>query len=199
MKATVCLILRKILFSLCLALLVISSLSCTKRPSGKHFQRLASQYFEYLSNEDFDSAAVLFHYPSDYTQEKLTNDKNSLSKMLNLLNNEFGKVLNTKRIDSLDNYSFVVVSRGDIPYWNKHPQSFAVFYDVEFGHEGHGHMIFYFCNINRKWEIRKVAYCLPKSRADTLSRIREIGGKMLELLVPYQDQEVKTGRKEKSV
>ena len=173
--------LKKIILNFVVILLAIFFQSCSKQPSEAELQQLALQYFEYLSDEDFESAAVLFHYPSKYTQEELAKDKISISQVLNLFNNEFGEILDKKCVDSVDNYLFVVVFGGDIPYWEKHSQSFAVFYDVEFAREGNGHIILHFCNINSKWEIQKVLYCLPKSRPDSLSRINEIGGKIMKL------------------
>jgi hypothetical protein len=163
---------------------VFGTLSCSKQPSDVVLEQVARSYFNHIANGDFEAAATLFHCPENYTQQELLNDKNSIAKALGVVNKEFGNILNMKKINSLENYLYIIISGGNTPYWDKHSYSIPFIYEVAFNNEGQGNVILFLCRINKKWEIQKVEYCLPTIRPDSKIRINEIIQKMIQTVSP---------------
>lgn len=165
---------------------IVGTFSCSKQPSDVVLEQVARSYFNHIDNSDFEAAATLFHYPENYTQQELLDDKNSIAKALGVVNKEFGNILNKKKIDSLDNYLYIIISGGNTPYWDKHSYSIPLIYEVIFDNEGQGNVILFLCKINKKWEIQKLEYCLPTIRPDSKMRINEIIQKMIQTVSPAQ-------------
>lgn len=165
-------------------LVIIASSSCSKQPSEKVTREIVSAYLGYLENNDFESATALFHFPANYTAEELSNDRNAISKALAIVSNEFGGIGRVNKIDSADNYIFLVLSGGNLAYWDQHSYSIPVIHEVTFSNEGAGYLIFFICKVEKRWEIQKIEYCLPVSRPDSKERINQITRKIFEPLLP---------------
>jgi hypothetical protein len=149
-------------------------------------KKFSDIYFKLVNESKFVDAAKLFHYPPNYSKVELENDISAVSNGLNVLYEEFGhfKAYDTTIVHIQTVH--VNIGGGDIPYWSKHPYSYKVYYPVIFEKEGFGFIIFRFCNINDKLEIRDVFYALPKSKENSGSRIQEIMMRMMSIIQESQ-------------
>ena len=86
----------------------------------------ADKFAKAFATGEFAQTAGLFHFPSNYSQTELTQDKNALQAALEFLSTTLGRP-NTVRKKSEDSYVAidftyqVVVSGGDLPYWETRP------------------------------------------------------------------------------
>jgi len=143
------------------------------------FVNTKNEYFKLISENNFEKASTLFHYPPSYTKTDLENDQSAVSKILKLFSSEFG---NFQPYDTLNNNSetrYASIDGVDIPYWSKYPKTINITYPVKFNKEGFGYITFRYCFINNGWELRDTSYALPISRKDAASRIQEISMKMM--------------------
>lgn len=150
----------------------------------ENIQGKANDFINNYNNQDFRGVTKLFHFPRDYTANELKEDKDAISKVLKLYYEEFGKITNIKKNENPSNYYNVSIGSGNIPYWQKYPETVNLSYKVKFSREGLGYIDVVFCHISEKWEIRKVSYGLPADRPKSQERIVSISQKIMKLLRP---------------
>lgn len=154
-----------------------------QRVDSQPFTSLSSLYFQLITQNQFQRAAALFHYPKQYSQMERQKDLNAVSVGLALFSREFGKILSWLPENATETIYHVSVGGSDLKYWQRHPKSYVVGYSVEFEKEGKGYIGVRFCNIvNDKWEIRDVIYALPKSQPTARARITKIMSKMMQMM-----------------
>ncbi len=145
---------------------------------------LSSEFIKHMSSSEYSDAAVLFHYPQEYTAEKRSEQILGVSKLLKIFTDEFGIPSNCKINESPDPYYNVTVTGVDMPYWQKNPSQLQIPLEVVFSKENDGQIVILFYNILNKWEIKAVAYGLPAQRPGAKERVVEIMTKMLITLQP---------------
>jgi hypothetical protein len=148
---------------------------------GENVRENATIFINYYNSKDFLGATSLFHFPADYTANELKEDKDAVSKTLNMYYEEFGRIASIERKDNVSLYYFVSIGGGNLPYWQKYPNTYNLFYKVNFSREGQGYVVLVFCNISDKWEIRQVNYGLPADRPESQERISGIFMKWVKL------------------
>lgn len=148
----------------------------------------AQGFVKFIKSGALDSASTLFHYPSTYSPDDLSNDMRSVTGHLKLLSDEFGKIIKADRSDNPTLFRYVSVGGGDISYWQKYNLTFPVTYKVQFEKEGQGYLTFNFCSIDGKWRLRDVQFGLPESRPDSQKRIAEITLKLLMQMKKIEDK-----------
>ncbi|MCL5773104.1 MAG: hypothetical protein M1536_01800 [Firmicutes bacterium] len=153
----------------------------SQESSEDAIKQIASEYFRLIQNDNFDDAAKLFHYPPEYTKQELANDLRAVSSVLKLFKQEFGQIQAAKISSNPDLYYSIGEEGGNVPYWQKHPTSYELTFEVNFEKEGPGYIVIDFCNINNKLEIRIVNYGLPASRPDSKNRIMDVEQKIMKM------------------
>ncbi len=151
-------------------------------------QALSSKFFDHIAKSEFDSASKLFHYPPSYTPAERSHDIDAVAHMLKIFTNEFGTPASQRLSESAAMFYHVTAQSAHAEYWQKHPYSIQVDYEVDFSREGKGYIFVQFCNISGKWEIRSIAYGLPAERIDAKERVQQIINKVLREMQPFMQE-----------
>ena len=176
------------LSGLVLILLLANGVAHPQQTSQDILINKASQYFKYVKNRDFYNAATLFHFPKHYSQKERKDDVHAVSKTLELFADKFGNILVANLNQTPNPFYHVMTGGGDLRYWQKHPSSIKVIYEVTFEKESKGYVGLSFCNIDGNWEIRQVAYGIPAARSDARARITIIQKEMTQLIQSLSKQ-----------
>ena len=99
--------------------LTITSVSSISAQNKKAYQELSQKYLSYMSQNLFDEAAKLFHFPSSYTQEKKESEFTSVRNFLDQYKNKLGDIIQI--LDYVPEADFIGkgVSGAEIEYWSK--------------------------------------------------------------------------------
>lgn len=62
----------------------------SSQESDAEYDRLADEFFKLVKNKEFKEITELFHYPADYTAQKLEEDKRGLRITLEFVQQKFG-------------------------------------------------------------------------------------------------------------
>jgi hypothetical protein len=143
---------------------------------------LISKFNRFLDQSEYVAAAKLFHYPPDYNLNELNKDINMVSASLELITNELGTINEYIRSDDVELYYDIAVGGGDLKYWEKHPHSVKISFEVEFEKEGTGYCFFNFFKSKDTWKIKKVTFALPASQKKSKDKIYSIILKLMKLL-----------------
>lgn len=149
---------------------------------------LASKFFARMAKSEFDSASKFFHYPQNYSPAERSHDIDAVGHMLKIFTNEFGIPTSQRLSGSPGLFYHVTAQSGHVEYWQKHPYSIQVPYEVDFTREGKGYIVMQFCNISDKWEIRSVAYGLPAERPDAKDRVQQIINRVMQQMQPFMEK-----------
>lgn len=169
---------RHIYLLACFILFVVAP----ARTQEENLQEKATLFINYYNNKDFVGATKLFHFPQGYTTKELKEDKVAISKALKLYFEEFGEITKSEKTVNPSQYYFHMIGGGNLPYWQRYPDAYNLFYKVEFSREGKGYVVLVFCHILDKWEIRQVNYGLPADRPKSQERIISINQKFMKLV-----------------
>lgn len=132
--------------------------------SSEEMNKLAEEYFSLLKQEKYKEITDLFHYPTEDTPKETIKDREMLIEFHRLMKREFGTVKkHTLFTMGTYFYNTVGIYTGKASYWQRNPLFKQLIYNVDFNKEGSGRIIFHFCNINNKLEMRMVQYGLPQS------------------------------------
>lgn len=168
---------------ICQMLCIIFFLASSNALSQEgYLNEIATFFVSHYNKKDFLSLTDLFHFPKEYTEKQLKEDKNAINKTLKMYFDEFGKITGIEKISNPPLFYFVTIGGGNIPYWQRYPEVYNIIYKVKFSSEGQGYLVFGFCNILRKWEIRQVSYGLPADSPQSQTRIVNIHQKMNKLM-----------------
>jgi len=111
-----------------------------QRVDSQPFTSLSFLYFQLITQNQFQRAAALFHYPEQYSQIERQKDLNAVSVGLALFSEEFGKILSWVPEIATETTYHVSVGGSDLKYWQRHPKLYVVSYSVEFEKEGNGYI-----------------------------------------------------------
>jgi len=170
---------RKTFLLACLMILAVAPIALAQE---RNIQEKAAHFISLYNKKAFLGATTLFNFPADYSNKELREDKNAISKTLNMFYEEFGKIASIEKIDNLSLYYFVTIGGGNFPYWQKYPDVYNSFYKVKFSREGKGYVVLVFCHISDRWEIRQVNYGLPADQPKSQERILDINKKFMKLM-----------------
>lgn len=141
-----------------LSLFVFPSPASSSQENTAELDRLANAFFELAGNKKFKEATELFHYPAEYTPQKLEEDKIGLRTTLEYVQGKFGAVSSHQPFEQeVETFNFSLNS-GNPSYWDKHSGYVSKRYKVVFDASGDGFVSFVFCRIQDKWEIRTIKY-----------------------------------------
>ncbi len=151
---------------LLLAIFIFSFGLAKAAPSEKELLSKVSEYFEYISNRDFENASKLFYYPDHYSHKFLLKDMDGVAGMLAILDDEFG---NLERYVLYENSDYSVwqigVFGGDVSDFTKDmPKTIKLIYEAQFEHENNVYIFFYFLDNNELLKIRAMSYALHSNQ-----------------------------------
>jgi hypothetical protein len=164
-------------------LCIISLLSTSNAIAQEEYlNKKATLFVNYYNKKDFSSMTDLFHFPQEYTEKELREDRNAINKTLKIYFDEFEKIKGIEKVNNPPLYYSVLIGGGNIPYWQRYPEVYNSTYKVMFSREGQGYLAFGFCNILKKWEIRQVSYGLPAESPQSRARIGDILQKCMRII-----------------
>lgn len=134
-----------------------------------------------LRARDFAGAALLYHFPADYTEDQLEADLAGVAASLELFAGEFGSFDRIEPLAAPVLYVDVFVTGGNHAYWEAHPDSYRVVMLTDFSRYGPGFLVFHLVDIIGVLELKAIAYGLPDSPA-SVEKVRRAGEKMTPLL-----------------
>ncbi len=136
--------------------------------------RLILDFFLYISQENYTSAAELFHYPPEYSPKQRQHDLEGVALLLNAFTGSFGQIkrrsINTKEAEIFG----LQVGGGNLQYWQKHRETLSLVYQVDFSNYGNGFITFTICNLHQKYEIREVNYGLSASQDSSTLLFKDV-------------------------
>ena len=140
-----------------------------------------------IQMEDFEGAAMMYHYPTNYTSEELDTDIKAVAESLRIFNEEFGKFGSIKSLEEPKLYVNIHASGGTHVYWDKQRQAMKIELETEFENYGPGFLIFQVVDIVGTLEIKAIAYGLPVS-GESVARIKKVGDRMMPLMQQVPDE-----------
>lgn len=127
-------------------------------------QEIARKYLSYMSQNSFDKAAKLFHFPASYTQEKNESEFSSVKNSLERFKRTLGDIVQIVNYVPEGEFIGTGVSGAEIDYWSKNQkQSQQILIPCKFQKLEFGVIRILFCNIKNKFEIQSVDYSFIKS------------------------------------
>jgi hypothetical protein len=140
-----------------------------------------------IQTEDFEGAAMMYHYPPNYTEEELDTDIKAVTESLRIFSEEFGKFGPIKSLEEPKLYVNIHASGGTHVYWDKQRQAMKIELETEFENYGPGFLIFQVVDIVGTLEIKAIAYGLPVS-GESVARIKKVGDRMMPLMQNSPDE-----------
>ncbi len=151
-----------------------------KEVNFSQLQAMLVTCMKLIQSADFEGAAMMYHYPPDYSGEELDKDIAAVAESLRIFNEEFGKFGPIKSLEEPTLYVNIHASGGTHTYWDKQEQAFKIELTTEFENYGPGFLIFQVVDIIGTLEIKAIAYGLPVS-GESVARIRKVGDRMIPL------------------
>lgn len=173
-------------FSVVICLAVLSSRAPASDDPTPLLHGLVQQYFAYVRQSDFDSAASLFHYDRERTPKERSGGAQAVARMLQILTQEFGELSDQQIVNNPYITYEVTVGGAGSGYWEQHPVFLQRRYQVTFTREGSGYVKIMVCHISGVWEIRSVSYGLPAQRSDAEERIADILITIMKEMEPFR-------------
>lgn len=145
-----------------------------------------------IQAEDFEGAAMMYHYPPNYTREELDQDIKAVTESLRIFNDEFGKFGPVKSLDEEKLYVNIHATGGTHAYWDRQRQAMKIELETDFENFGPGFLVLQVVDIIGTLEIKAIAYGLPVS-GDSVERIKQVGDRMVHLMQSPPDERVLPG------
>jgi len=150
--------LKFLIIAVALSLFASPSYAAYSQDSNAEFDSLANEFFKLIKNNEFKKITELFHYPADYTEQKLEEDRRGLRVTLEFVQKEFGVPSNHHLYEKeVETYNFSLNS-GNPSYWEKYSGYVSKRYKVAFDTSGEGFITIVFCRIQDKLEIKTIKY-----------------------------------------
>ena len=126
-------------------------------------QKLAGEFLKLTQNDQFEQAALLFHYPDTYSKKKRESEFRSVRDGLKKHKDKFGNIIQiVKYIPDADFLGFGV-SGAEIDYWKQQVgESPSIILPCKFEKLNFGIIRIIFCKIGDKYEIQSVDYSFIK-------------------------------------
>lgn len=179
--------LKFLIISVVLILFASPSHAASSQDSNAEFDSLANEFFKLINNNEFKKITELFHYPAEYTEQKLEEDRRGLRVTLEFVQKEFGVPSSPQLYEKeVETYNFSLNS-GQPSYWEKYSGYVSKRYKVVFDGSGEGFISFVFCRIQNKWEIRTIKYekeASEEARKFIVDIIDKFRGEIVPLLQP---------------
>ncbi len=176
---------RTVLFAKTLVLfLVFSSYSATggyaKEINLNQLEAVVETCLKLIQNGDYRGAALMYHYPPDYSQEELNNDLDGVEGSLKIFAEEFGAFREVTPLDKQTLYVNIYASGGSHQYWEEYPNVLKIEMQTEFANFGPGFLIVQLVDIADMLEVKAIAYGLPVS-GESVARIKQVGDRIVLL------------------
>jgi hypothetical protein len=142
---------------------------------------LSARYFELVQAAGFIDASLLLHYPREYTEKELIDDRTLTRKSMQIFADELGSIGSIQDSPLPQNIFRLTICGGTSTYWSDHPYAKRTSYSVQFEKAGDGFIDFSFCNIYGEWEIREVGYSLKDNQPGAKSILTTILQRILEI------------------
>jgi hypothetical protein len=174
-------------FLLTRILLVILSV-CLFNPSAQaqelnqnQLNALVQTCLRLIQAEDFRGAALMYHYPAEYTDAELDADLTGVENSLKLFAEEFGPFGEVSKLKRPEIYVDIYATGGTHDYWDQQGDSYKVEMQTSFGQVGDGYLIFHIVDILGTLEVKAIAYGLPVSEK-SVRHIRKVGDRMMLIM-----------------
>ena len=127
-------------------------------------QKLAGEFLRLTQNNQFEQAALLFHYPGTYSAEKKESEFRSVRDGLKKHKDKFGNI--TEIVNNIPDEQFLGsgVSGAEFDYWKQQTgDSPSIMIPCRFEKLNFGIIRLIFCKIRDKYEIQSVDYSFIKN------------------------------------
>jgi predicted Zn-dependent protease len=142
----------------------------------------AQRLMQWLAQGKFRESAEEFHYPPEYSQAELDNDKNLVAHSLTRLAEEIGGIENLRRQPPPSSQMLTFGFGGGSPaYWDAHPElvrAMAVDYEATAGRDGAVYFHVSYVQSDSQWQVRAIEFRLPAAQPDAAKRIVEIASRI---------------------
>ncbi len=165
---------KKIIIILSLVLLGFTQNLPAEITKSGEINHLISDFFLFISQTNYTSAAELFHYPPEYSPEQRQRDLKGVALLLEAFTGSFGQISRTSISTKEAEIFYLQVGGGDLQYWQKNRETLSHVFQVDFSNYGNGFITFTICNLNQKYEIREVKYGLSASPNSSALLFKEV-------------------------
>jgi hypothetical protein len=140
---------------------------------------------ELIVEENFRNLSKLYLLPTTYSLNEIIEERKGLEESLDLLSDEFGHIddlqVNREEVRWLN----LEIFGGDVSFIKSNSNFLQYVFQAKFSKLGDGFIIIRTYPNNGKEMIRSVGYALPNT-PDSAIIIKEISGKLIELMFPEQ-------------
>lgn len=158
---------------------------CAGEINLNQLHALADTSVKLLQNGDFHGAAMMYHYPAEYSPSALDADMSGVTGSLQIFAEDFGRILQVQPLTEPVLYVNIFATGGTHDYWDKHPTAYKIEYQAEFENYGQGYLVVHAVDIIGLLEIKTIAFGLPVT-GESVARIKKAGDRMLLLNRPEQ-------------
>ena len=129
-------------------------------------QKLAGEFLRLTQNNQFERAALLFHYPDTYSTEKKESEFQSVRDGLKKHKDKFGNIIEILNHIPDEEFLGSGVSGAEFDYWKQQTgDSPSIMVPCRFEKLNFGIIRLIFCKIRDKYEIQSVDYSYIKNSA----------------------------------
>lgn len=178
------------LFFASVFLLLFASVGSTAEINMNQLDALARTCIKLIQNGDFRGAAMLYHYPANYSAAELETDMAGVEKSLKIFVEEFGTFNQVTPLAEQKLNVNIFASGGTRKYWDQHKDDFKIKMETNFSNFGPGFLIVHLVDIVGAPEIKAIAFGLPVS-GESVGRIRQVGEHMVPLMKARQKSQNK--------
>lgn len=146
-----------------------------------HLRALADTCIRLLQAEDFRGAALMYHYPPDYSADELEAELAGVAGSLKIFTEDFGQIGPVRFADPNDLFVTIYATGGTHAYWEQYPHAYKYTFKTEFSQYGPGYLVIQIVDILETLEVKAIAFGLPVS-GRSVARIKQAGDKMVLLM-----------------
>lgn len=146
-----------------------------------HLRALTETCIRLLQAGDFRGAALMYHYPPDYSADELEADLAGVAGSLQIFVEDFGQIGTVSFAGTNELFVNIYATGGTHKYWEQYPRSYKYTFKTEFSNYGPGYLVIHIVDIMETLEIKAIAFGLPVS-GKSVERIKQAGDRMVLLM-----------------
>ena len=175
----------KILVLLVVFLMVNSVAVTAREVNFNQLDALVNTCVKLIQSGDYRGAALMYHYPADYSDADLKTDLDGVESSLKVFVEEFGGFQNTEPLKESELYVNIFASSGTHEYWEEHPNVLKIELETDYENFGPGYLVIQLVDIVGMLEVKAIAFGLPVS-GESVKKIKKVGDRMVTLMKNHQ-------------
>jgi hypothetical protein len=154
--------------------------SCTNNENLNYQISLVDRFIFSYNNQDFTTAASLFHIPPNYTEIEKQNEIKSISTSIKIIFDDFGIIKNLRQPIENELYTGIGIYSATSDYWAKYTKSKYIIFKVDYDDFGIGYIEFTFYEKNSNIQIRQLSFNVSLLNIESVAKLKETTNRLLK-------------------